>query len=233
VVNDKLSFKALLAIATVLLFCNSCAKKKDAQETEPADISVVAWESIKNEENHWALEAYLNTFPRSKHFDEALEKHIKQREIEYEREGYPIVHCWKNCLEVHLTEDSLILVDGELTDIDSLKLIVYNFLLNPTGNPNLSETEEIIDDEGKARTVSKDHFVIEFKRNQSDVQLVLIQMVDGVQLYKEWLAPIWFGQEFNKLDEDREVYLTSLLNNRIKFWDYEKEYIPLPPPREN
>ncbi len=229
-VNEKTVLKTPLVIAAALILCTSCLRKSDIPKTdEPVDISEVAWDRIKNEKDFWVLETYLNTFPRSKHFDEALEKHITEREIEYERDGYPIVHCWKNCLEVRLIGDSLLLVDGEPTNIERLKQIVYNFLLNPTNDPNLSETEEVVDEEGKARKLSKAHFVIEFNRHQAEVQPVLIEMADGVQLYREWLALKWFGQEFSNLDEDKEVYLISILNNRIKFWDFEKEYENPPP----
>lgn len=129
------------------------------------------WRSLSTDRSPYSLNAFINIYPLSPHFNKACE-HI----IEIESKTDPITGCFLNAIPCYIQSEDSIYIQENIYGFQNLDSIIHQILLEHRFEKTLQINQNPI-------RYSDSYFIIPITENKLNLQRWVYQIKQGVNLY--------------------------------------------------
>ncbi len=195
------------------------------------------WEATKRANNFSDYAEFLQKYPTSIYFEEALAAYFVSREEKALDFG-----CGKFNMSIDITNDSIVLLNQEPIRMDALRTRAFHYLKDGYTYALGSLHRTIVIPETQIQdAIAKGHFdVVMYDKPfpLASMQSALLAIGKGIEDYKGYLAKQWYGKPYSKVTAKQRLAIDSLNSKRLSFFDFSYRKgklftLPPPPPELN
>ena len=208
-----------------------CTPKEKAAVQSSHDQTVVQepdpWEVVKPSQDYIDFQVFINRYPESVHFEEALKRLFELREKEW-AENPPPPHCFPfPSAGVFVNFSGNILFEKHPSITDSIRKQAFAEMFKKEYDQRTIHLPVPGAEEKKKVSYSRCYFEFRFDEDTYDyLQPVVIEVSKGIREYQNHLAREWNGRELPELNDQELETIVSLFDHCMTF----PMAIPPPPP---
>ena len=229
IVKSILHMRLIYLILVIGLSACSLTIQRDRSKNNDRDS--IFYNQIKDSGEFTLFSEFLLKYPDSKYFNQALKAYFEEREKYYDKNGWPIIDCFRNCANIKIRPNQEIIFEYEKIEFTDLKDSLLTLLINEDYSEFKPEKKEVEDLNGVIQEISKGHVELTYVKDScQNLQEVLIEISHSYNEYKNHLSRNWYHEDFEYLDKFKREHLDSMFCYRLFIYEFDKEYLPPPPP---
>ena len=191
---------------------------------------VLTFMTLKGQESEFEIRTkfigQIINDPETPELTKLIQTYFEKRDSLWSEDIPPPYHCAKNCLQIELINDTL-LIESEPSTTSNLRHRVYRFLKNPTNDIMLSDSIPSKNELGQTFYLSKGVIYIAFDTLLTEtLEKVIKETAKGIKDYKYDLAKNIYNQKYKELSSIQKSEVDSAVNWKLTL----SNIIVKPPP---